>query len=157
MRRSRPVIVGTPFELQRLLTMKTLAIGTLLLLAGCFLAGCTVRVTDFTVISTKNQQATAGYAQGPRTTGESCIPVIFFPLGSPNLKTAIDNTIEKAGPGYDALVDGVVYYKNKSFIFGSVCYEVQGTPIKSQGRRSAGRASDRAWKLSDEAVAADIR
>ena len=100
-------------------------------------AGCTQRITDFTVISTKNQQATVGLVQGPRATGEDCVVVVFFPFGIPNLKQAIDRAIEEAGPGYDALADGVVYYKNKSFLFGTICYEVQGTPVKTTSRKAS--------------------
>jgi hypothetical protein len=108
------------------------------LLMLSIIAGCTVRVTDFTVISTKNQQATASFAQGPRTAGSDCVAVVFFPLGTPNLKSAIDNAIEHAGPGFDMLVDGVIYSHNNSFIFGSECYEVQGTPINSRARMATG-------------------
>ena len=103
-------------------------------IVGCFLvltllAGCTRRIADFTVISTKNVSIENMTRAENRVVGEHCVPVFFFPIGAPDLKEAIDNAIEQAGPQYTALVDGVVYYKNKSFIFGTVCFEVEGTPV----------------------------
>ncbi len=95
------------------------------------LSGCTIRVVDFTVISTKNVKVPS-VSKGSRVTGEDCIPVIFVPLGIPNMKEAIDRAIESAGPEYDALVDGVVYRHNYSFIFGQVCIAVEGTPIDTK-------------------------
>jgi len=77
------------------------------------------------------------------------VPVIFVPIGTPNLKAAIDHTIENAGAGFDALVDGVVLYHNNSFVFGSICYEVQGTPINSKARKTALLFDpNRVWKHS---------
>ncbi len=95
------------------------------------LSGCTVRVVDFTVISTKNVKVPS-VAKGARVTGEDCIPVIVVPLGIPNMKEAIDRAIESAGPEYDALVDGVVYQHNYSFLFGQMCFVVEGTPINTK-------------------------
>jgi hypothetical protein len=125
----------------------------LLLIAAC---GCTVRVVDFTVISTKNQVATAGYAEGPRTKGEDCVTVVFVPFGTPNLKVAIDRAIEAAGPGFDVLVDGVVNSKS-AVVFGSNCYEVEGTPINSQAANGHGKKKvsffdpSRVWRRSSDA------
>lgn len=99
------------------------------------LSGCTTRLTDFTVISTKNTELVHGQNRAPeRVVGNSCVPVILVPIGVPNLKEAIDNAIEKAGSGYDALVDGVLYHKNQSFIFGQICYTVEGTPVSKKAR-----------------------
>ncbi|MEE9338416.1 MAG: hypothetical protein V3U87_10070 [Methylococcaceae bacterium] len=96
-----------------------------------FLSGCTKRVVDFTVISTKNVSIPTA-DKGKRITGEDCVVVILIPFGIPNLKEAIDRTIENAGSEYDALVDGVVYQLNHSFIFGQQCFRVEGTPINTK-------------------------
>jgi len=88
-------------------------------------------MVDFTVISTKNVKVPS-VAKGERVTGEDCIPVVLFPLGIPNMKEAIDRAIEKAGPEYDALIDGVVYQVNQSFLIGRICYRVEGTPINTK-------------------------
>ncbi len=94
----------------------------LLALALSNLTACTVRVVDFTAISTKNV-AVAG-EQGPRIKGKDCG---FFV--APSMKEAIDDALEKAGPGYDMLVDGVVYQSNNFLL----CYKIEGTPVKSKG------------------------
>jgi len=96
-----------------------------------FLSGCSVRVVDFTVISTKNVNLST-FEKGKRVTGEDCVVVILIPFGIPNMKEAIDQAIEKAGPEYDALVDGVVYQLNHSFLVGQQCFRVEGTPINTK-------------------------
>lgn len=110
---------------------KTAKLIAVLITASLFLTGCTVRVVDFTMISTKNLRVPTK-ERGPRTTGESCVFVFFIPLGAINMKEAIDNAIENAGPEYDALVDGVVYNVNKSFIIGQICIKVEGTPVNTK-------------------------
>ena len=95
------------------------------------LSGCAIRALDFTVISSKNIHLNVpDSGKGPRTQGEDTKLCILFPLGAPNMKDALDRAIEKAGPGYDALVDGVVRYK-QAFIVGKFGWIVEGTPIKS--------------------------
>lgn len=92
------------------------------------LAGCSERrVTDFTIISTKNTLLLMNAErQGKRITGEDCHFLLF---GMPDMKEAIDDAIEKAGPEYDALVDGVVTWQDDFF---QTCYKVEGTPIKAK-------------------------
>lgn len=102
-----------------------------LLLAVVGLSGCTIRMVDFTVISTKNVDVPTA-SKGTRVTGEDCVLVLVFPFGIPNMKEAIDRTIENAGGNYDALVDGVVYQVNHSFIIGQQCFRVEGTPINTK-------------------------
>ena len=95
------------------------------------LSGCTVRLVDFTVISTKNVKVPS-VAKGARVTGEDCIPVVVIPLGIANMKEAIDRAIESAGPQFDALVDGVVYQEAFAFLVGQICFKVEGTPINTK-------------------------
>ena len=95
------------------------------------LSGCTIRLGDFTVISSKNVKIPT-VAKGPRVKGEDCVMVILFPWGIPNMEEATDKAIQSAGPEYDALVDSVLYYVNNSFIIGQVCYKVEGTPINTK-------------------------
>ena len=97
------------------------------------LIGCSTRILDFTVISSKNVNIKVkDSAKGERVTGEDMAVYVFFPLGQPQVKNAVDRAIEKAGPGFDALLDGVIYYKYNVFIlFGTFGYTVEGTPIKT--------------------------
>lgn len=85
---------------------------------------CNQRLVDFTVISSKNvAMRVSDDGKGPRVEGKH----MTF-CTTPELKEAIDKAIEKAGPGYDALVDGVVYQRYEVIRAGWV---VQGTPIKT--------------------------
>ena len=89
-----------------------------------FFSSCNQRLIDFTVISSKNVTLRLDEdAKGPRTVGKE----MKF-CGQPMLKAAVDKAIENAGPGYDALIDGVVYQRNEFFRAGWV---VEGTPIKT--------------------------
>lgn len=98
----------------------------MIVVLGCsltFMAGCTMRLVDFTVISSKNVQVPTK-AKGQRVQGEDCA---FFSV--PNLKEAMDRAIESSGANYDALVDGVVYQK---YFFFFTCFRVEGTPINTK-------------------------
>lgn len=97
------------------------------------LTGCSYRMIDFTVISSKNVQLhLPDGASGPRTEGVHSVPIIFFPLGRPNIKEATDRAIENAGSQYDALIDGVVSSYTFYFIFGVTKITVEGTPINTK-------------------------
>jgi hypothetical protein len=102
--------------------MKKLIIPVAVLALG--LTSCNQRFMDFTVISSKNVTLRLpDDAKGPRTTGKE-----MKMCTSPMLKGAVDKAIENAGPGYDALIDGVISVRNEFFRQG---YVVEGTPIKT--------------------------
>lgn len=98
-------------------------------------SGCTQRVLDFTIISSKQVEMRVDESGKGRSRVEGKHGVhwiLFFPLGEPNLKEAVDRAIEAAGPGYDALIDGVIYSENYWYVFyGYSGYKVVGTPIKT--------------------------
>ncbi len=98
------------------------------------LTGCNRRLLDFTVISSKNVALDLpADAVGPRTEGKHSVPIILFiPFGAPNIKEATDRAIEKAGPQYDALIDGVVSSYVFYFIFGVTKIRVEGTPVNTK-------------------------
>ena len=97
-------------------------------IGALMISSCTQRMIDFTVISSKNVTLRLpDDAKGNKVEGRDmkfCAP--YF--GMPNLKQAVDRAIESAGPGYDALIDGVVFNKAQFFTSG---YIVTGTPIKT--------------------------
>lgn len=96
------------------------------ILVCCVLAlsSCSQRMLDFTVISSKNvTMRVPNEAKGPRTTGKE-----MKTCGTPQLKAAVDKAIENAGPGYDALIDGVVFTRWEFYRSG---YVVEGTPVKT--------------------------
>ncbi len=96
--------------------------------------GCTMRLVDFTIISTKNidlARASTFERGDDRVEGKDSINIIIFiPTGVPNVKQAIDSAIESV-PGAVALVDGVVSYSYFyiPYIFGQQSYIVEGTPL----------------------------
>ena len=60
------------------------------------MSGCAVRMADMTIASSKNYNLNSNnFVKGERVQGEDTAPVVVFPLGSPNMKTAIDRAIEK--------------------------------------------------------------
>jgi hypothetical protein len=89
--------------------LSMVAIATMISLTSC-------RLTDFTIVSTKNVTIDSK-KDAPRTTGKGW-----------TVKDAIDQAIEKAGPGYDALIDGVIYE-------GFLRYKVVGTPVKTSTKK----------------------
>ena len=60
-----------------------------LALGALLLSGCTVRVADLTVASTKNYNLNGGkFYKGKRVTAEDSYPVIIFPTGIPVCRVA---------------------------------------------------------------------
>jgi len=97
-----------------------IAVGALLL------SGCTVRVADLTVASTKNYNLNStAFTKGKRVTAEDKHAVILFPTGIPNVKTAIDRAIEQDRCAV-GLTDMVVTQLNHAFIFGEIGVRVEG-------------------------------
>ncbi len=98
------------------------------------LTGCSRRLIDYTVISSKNVRLDLpDGASGPRAEGKhSCPIIIFIPVCRANVKEATDRAIESAGSQYDALIDGVVSSYFYYFIFGVSGVKVEGTPIDTK-------------------------
>lgn len=96
---------------------------------------CTRRLTDFTVISTKNvpigNGTLASLQKGnTRVKGKDVSHMVLcIPFGYPNMKEAIDKAIEST-PGAVGLADGVVKTSGWScLLYGQNKYIVEGTPI----------------------------
>jgi len=87
-------------------------------------SGCTRRIIDFTVISTKNVQMSMDKSKGKQVKIKD---LKAFGINS-TLKGAIDKALNSAGPGYDMLVDGVVSYSSYYFVSG---YRVEGLAINT--------------------------
>lgn len=101
--------------------------------AALLMTGCTHRITDFTVISTKNVDWShaSNFTRSNRVKGEDNLYFLAaIPLGSsPNVKEAIDNAIENV-PGAVALTDGVLYQRFWHIgITGNSAFVVEGTPL----------------------------
>ncbi len=108
--------------------MKKLLI-TAVTITALMSTGCAVRMADMTVASTKNYNLNSNqFVKGQRVTGEDKVPVVLFPLGIPNFKTAIDKAIEKDSCTV-ALSDVVITQLNQAFIVGKIGYRVEGTQV----------------------------
>ena len=101
----------------------------LLSLISIFVAsfiGCSQRVGDFTMISTKNVEIEHKYTKLGRFEGEDVKgAVLGIPLGIVNLEAAVDNCIEN---GKGTLLTNVVidYSWWTAFIYGQMTYTVIG-------------------------------
>ena len=111
--------------------MKKLVLGFALAMA---ISGCTTRLVDFTIISSKTIDLSRGaeFKRGKeRVNGEDMAHIIIFiPTGIPNAKEAMDRAIESV-PGAVALLDGVITQEFFYFpyIYGYSKYIVEGTPL----------------------------
>lgn len=106
-----------------------------MLLGAVFASGCTIRVADMTVASTKNYNINSSkFLKGKRVIGEDNYPVIIFPLGIPNMKTAMDNAIQQDGCAV-GLTDVVMSQLNHAFLFGMIGYRVEGDLIIDTSRQ----------------------
>jgi len=113
--------------------MKKAAIA--MLLGAVVASGCTVRVADMTVASTKNYNINSSkFLKGKRVTGEDTYPVILFPTGIPNIKTAMDNAIQQDSCAV-GLSDVVMSQLNHSFLVGKIGYRVEGDLIIDTSRQ----------------------
>jgi hypothetical protein len=96
--------------------------------------GCSTRLVDFTIMSSKNvdltRVATFERAKNRVEGTDMAHIIIFIPTGTPNAKEAMDRAIESV-PGAVALVDGVITYKffYIPYIYGQQSYVVEGTAL----------------------------
>ncbi len=111
-----------------ILRNRTFLVSLLLSCTLIVLVGCTTRLGDFTVLSTKNVDV-SGLKPGDRFSGEDCVNYALgmIPLGSINYKNAMDQALEK-GKG-DIMVDIVLTSSSWAFplIWGQACVVVEGT------------------------------
>lgn len=66
--------------------------------AALILNGCAQRIGDFTIISTKNYEASAKYKMVGRFEGTDRVFFFIAPWGTPSVENAVDEAIE-AGKG----------------------------------------------------------
>ena len=93
------------------------------------LSGCTQRIGDFTVASTKNMDLNnSDIFIADRVEGNDTKPIILFPLGIPSMKEATDQAIEKDRCAV-GLSDVTITSGFFSFFVGAVWYDVEGNLI----------------------------
>lgn len=111
-------------------TMKVL--GVLVLLVP--LVGCSTRIGDFTVGSTKNIGLLS--QKGETVSGEDCTTKLFgwIPIAgptAPNFKTAMDQALERAKG--DVVADAVMWSSYYHFLLVSQeCFKVEGKVARGE-------------------------
>lgn len=98
------------------------------------LSGCTQKVFDFAILSTKKIDfSKAQYLErsSQRVEGiDKVYIIIFIPTGQVDVEQAIDNAINKI-PNCVALLDGALYTKSFwiPYIYGESSAIIKGTPL----------------------------
>lgn len=109
--------------------MKRFILSVLAILAivpAFLLSGCTTRLGDFTIVSTKNYERNVEYRNVGRMEGKDKVLIILgIPLGSPTIEDAVDDAIEAGGGVYLA---NAVIRQGSWFILliGQTGYTVEG-------------------------------
>jgi len=99
------------------------------------LSGCTTRIGDLTILSTKNIPAEVTTIR-ENVEGKDCanIVLLLIPIGvmNPTIDGAIDDALDKV-PGADALIDVTIKsYAWTVLLFTQQCVTVEGTAISSR-------------------------
>ena len=110
--------------------MKSVKTPILMLAMVLTFSSCSVRLVDFTIISSKNYNLEIDKTEGVRVSASSNG---LFGIGA-SIKDAMDKALQSAGPGHDLLVDGVVRVNNYYIISG---YKVTGTAISTSKMRAS--------------------
>ena len=101
-----------------------------------FITGCTARVGDFSVLSTRNVDIGGDYILvGRNVEGIEKIPiVIFVPLGYPDVENAVDQALQSVEG--DLMTDVVVTYQwfYIPYIYGEQKYIVKGDVWKKASK-----------------------
>ena len=114
-------------------TLSLLLMGLTVLLSS----GCSMRLGDMSVISTRNLSLDTvdldRLPQTERVVGrDTKWMILIFPIGIPHLEDAIDDALEK-GNG-DVMVDAVVHSSGWWFLIGQNTISVKGSVVKTRGQ-----------------------
>jgi hypothetical protein len=88
------------------------------------ISGCSTRLGDFTILSTKNVELGAKYTKVGSGEADDMVTVVFVPFGQPNIENAIDALLKKLDG--DLVTNAVVTYDYYAFLIGTMGYGVTG-------------------------------
>ncbi|MBO3274084.1 hypothetical protein [Pseudomonas schmalbachii] len=126
--------------------MRAIPLTVLALIAAASISGCSTRVADLTVASSKNfNMHSSGLETGRRVVGSNSVPVILFPLGQPNLKEAIDRAVEKDKCAV-GLSDVVIYQEVFSVLVGYVAVNVEGNLVIDHEQPGCGGVASQGYR-----------
>jgi hypothetical protein len=103
-------------------------------LAAVVGSGCTNRIGDLTLISTRNidlSNVALDVKSGKRVRGEDCaVWPLLIPIRIPTLEGAVDDALEKGGG--NIMIDQVTYQSNYTWIIAMyTCIRTEGTVLDS--------------------------
>jgi hypothetical protein len=113
----------------------TIATSIALVLGVVVMSGCTTRIGDMTVISSKTVNLDRiDIDKCPQTKNvvgrDSRFVFLFIPFGVPHLKDAVDDALAK-GNG-DLITDAAFYSTEWWFLIGEHTLEVRGTVVQTR-------------------------
>jgi hypothetical protein len=108
---------------ERISSMKQKMLSLILLFAitTTIFSGCAQRIGDFTIVSTKNYEASKKFVKVGRFVGKDEVFFFIIPFGIPNIKNACDKAIEAGNGVY--LTDAVLESTSSLFMIG---YRITG-------------------------------
>lgn len=107
---------------------------TIAFAAALLACGCTTRIGDFTVASTKNMDIKKSLHRTEDKVRNVGVDkkhfIVFIPTGIPDMKEAMDDAIEKS-PGAVGLSNVTMKYRYWviPLIYGQFWYEAEGNPV----------------------------
>lgn len=112
-----------------------------------FISGCAQRLGDFTVISTSNINLNSGeFVTGERIEGQDSVPIILFPIGIPNMESAVEDAVfSNKNNCIVGLENATLSHEYFSFLFGYAAYKVKGNAIYDTSRPNC-----QTYKLTDK-------
>ena len=111
--------------------MRNILLG-LAVVASTLITGCSTRVADLTVVSTKNANLNSDqFVTGKRVTGKDTKYIIsFIPTGTPSIKEAVDQAIEQDACAValsNMAMDHEFFWF--PYIFGITSYRAEGNLV----------------------------
>ncbi len=126
--------------------MRAISLSLFSLATALALSGCSIRVADLTVASTKNfNMNSTALETGRRVEGKDSVAVVIFPLGQPNMKEAIDRAVEKERCAV-GLSDVVINQEAFVFLVGYVAMNVEGNLILDRAQPGCGGAVSQGYR-----------
>ncbi|MDT4841078.1 hypothetical protein FQZ97_749190 [compost metagenome] len=134
--------------------MRAIPLATLALTTAITATGCSIRVADLTVASTKNfNMNSTALETGRRVEGKDSVPVVLFPLGQVNMKEAIDRAVEKERCAV-GLSDVVINQEAFAFLVGYIAVTVEGNLILDRAQPGCGGVAARNYMPTPSPAAA---
>ena len=107
----------------------------LYIMASLFIFGCSQRLGDFSIMSTKNVDIGANYVKVEKNVqGKDMKPIyVVFPTGYPSIESAIDDALKKVNDSV-IMTDVVLTYRYFyiPYVYGEYVFEVEGDVWKKE-------------------------